>query len=88
MPETFSKAVFDLPPGEVSPPVATSFGWHLVQWTEEKPGTKTWQEAEPELKLAIAVYLFEYHATLEKKKSPKIELHAWPRSSQAGVTLR
>ncbi len=77
MPEAFSKAIFDLPAGECSPPIATSFGWHLVQWAEEKAGKKTWQDAEAELKPAIAVYLFEYHAAQEMKKSPRIERLEW-----------
>ncbi len=79
MPESFAKAVFDLPASGISEPIATTFGWHVVQWTEEKPGQRTWQEAEHELRPAVASYLFEYHAAQERQRSPKIEGTAdWP----------
>jgi peptidyl-prolyl cis-trans isomerase SurA len=32
----FEKAMNDLKPGEISPPVRTQFGWHLIQVIERR----------------------------------------------------
>ncbi len=32
----FEKAAFELPVGEVSPPIQTQFGWHLLIVTDQK----------------------------------------------------
>ena len=49
MAETFSQAAFQLEPGEVSNPVVTPFGIHLIQCTEVKSGQQTWQSQRREL---------------------------------------
>lgn len=41
MPEPFTKAAFSLEVGQVSPPVTTPFGVHLIRCTEVKPGSRT-----------------------------------------------
>jgi parvulin-like peptidyl-prolyl isomerase len=43
MAEAFSSAAFQLDQGEISPPVTTPFGVHLIQCTDVKPGKQTWQ---------------------------------------------
>ncbi|MDX1945573.1 MAG: peptidylprolyl isomerase, partial [Pirellulaceae bacterium] len=73
MPEAFSKAAFALKPGEVSPPVSTAFGTHLIQVLETRPGQRTWRDASAELKPAVALFLFRFLADQERK-SAKIEL--------------
>ncbi len=58
MVESFSKAAFALKEGEVSDPVLTTFGVHLITVTEELPGTATWKDAQDELRTALSVELF------------------------------
>jgi peptidyl-prolyl cis-trans isomerase C len=45
---SFEEAAFALPVGEISPPVKTNYGYHLIQVEEKKP-TKTFEELRPEL---------------------------------------
>lgn len=69
MPEEFSLASFALEKGEVSPPVVTSFGVHLIQVLEVMPGKKTWQECQDELRPAVTLYLFRWIAQKQRKTS-------------------
>jgi parvulin-like peptidyl-prolyl isomerase len=78
MPEAFSAVAFALKPGEVSPPVTTTFGVHLIQVQEVKAGTKTWQDAADQLKPAVTLYLFRWLADKERVTA-KVERTAdWP----------
>ena len=43
MPESFSAAAFTLEEGEVSEPVVTAFGVHLIRCLKIEPGQKQWQ---------------------------------------------
>jgi parvulin-like peptidyl-prolyl isomerase len=72
MPESFAAAAFKLDVKQVSPPVQTAFGVHLIQLLEVKPGKRTWQEARAELEPAMTQYLFQYLADQERSKT-KIE---------------
>ncbi len=45
MPEAFSRAAFDLQPGEISQPFTTPFGVHLCILTERKPGDLSLEDA-------------------------------------------
>ena len=46
---------------------------------KKSQSSRTWQEAEAELRPAVAAYLFDYHAAQEQLRSPKIEGTAdWP----------
>lgn len=60
MPEPFSKAAFALEVKDVSEPVISSAGVHLVSCLEIKPGQKTWQDARGEIEPAVARYLFAW----------------------------
>jgi peptidyl-prolyl cis-trans isomerase SurA len=77
MPADFSRAAFALKVGEMSEPLVSSFGVHLITVAEEKPGTKSWQDVESELRPAVALYLFRWIADKERPAA-KIEYAADP----------
>lgn len=72
MPEDFAKIAYALKRGEVSEPLVSSFGVHLVTVLEEKPGARTWQDAAAELRPAVTLYLFRWIAD-QQRKTTKIE---------------
>jgi peptidyl-prolyl cis-trans isomerase C len=72
MPESFSRAAYALQVGEVSEPVVSSFGIHLITILETKPGQKVWSDLRPELRSAVTIYLFRWIADRERAKA-KIE---------------
>ena len=69
MPEDFSKAAFTLHKGEVSPPVVSPFGVHLIQMQEIIPGKRTWEDCREELRPAVTLYLFRWIAEKERKSA-------------------
>lgn len=69
MPESFSQAAFALEVGEISEPVRSPFGIHLIRCTEVKPGQKRWQEVRGPLELAVTRYLFDWVADQERKQA-------------------
>ncbi|MCI0362193.1 MAG: peptidylprolyl isomerase [Planctomycetaceae bacterium] len=78
MPEAFSAAAFALNVDEVSPPVTTTFGVHLIQVLEVKPGTKTWQDAAERLRPAATLFLFRRLANLERAEVKVERVENWP----------
>jgi parvulin-like peptidyl-prolyl isomerase len=78
MPEAFSQAAFALQAGEISQPLATTFGVHLIQVIEVKPGQRTWQEARDQLKPAVTLYLFRWLADKQRAESKIERAGKWP----------
>ncbi|WP_425618234.1 peptidylprolyl isomerase [Anatilimnocola sp. NA78] len=78
MPESFSAAAFQLQPGELSPPVETTFGVHLITCLEVKSGTRTWQDAADELRPAVIHYLFRWIADKERATAKLEYTNHWP----------
>ena len=69
MPESFSQAAFALDVNQISEPVVTTVGVHLIQCLEIKPGGRDWKAARPELEPALTQYLFQYLAGRERPTS-------------------
>lgn len=59
MVEAFSAAAFALEVGEISQPVLTQFGVHLILCTDIKPGTKGWRDVQAELEVIVARERFD-----------------------------
>jgi parvulin-like peptidyl-prolyl isomerase len=78
MPEEFSQAAFGLDAGQISQPVVSSFGVHLIQCLEVKPGDKSWNEVRSELEPAATRYLFRWLADRERPKAKIEYTGAWP----------
>jgi peptidyl-prolyl cis-trans isomerase C len=92
MGEEFSAAAFKLKTGEISPPVLSPFGIHLITVTDEKPGTKTWADVREQLKPAAENDLFRRTAG-ELRKSAKVEYtnllpHLDPATGQIVVPMK
>jgi parvulin-like peptidyl-prolyl isomerase len=75
MVEAFAQAAFRLKPGEISQPVVTPFGVHLIKVTEVKPGTKKWSDVREQLKGPISQVIF---ATVAQQARAKAEIDYSP----------
>ena len=77
--EEFANAAFKLRKGEISQPVETPFGWHLIQITDRKEGKL------PDFEQNRLYILTAYGAELQKeiltaeKKTAKIEVKPMPK---------
>ncbi|MCE9605822.1 MAG: peptidylprolyl isomerase [Planctomycetia bacterium] len=72
MVEAFSKAAFALKKDELSEPVVSPFGVHLITVTEEKPGDTDWRKVREPLVAAARLSLFQSLGA-ELKGTAKIE---------------
>jgi parvulin-like peptidyl-prolyl isomerase len=68
MTEEFARAAFGLKPGEISPPVISAFGVHLIQVTETRPGDKTWSDVRKEIEPLAAKELFDQLVRQDRAK--------------------
>lgn len=78
MSEAFLAAAFSLAEGELSPPVLSPFGVHLILCTQVLPGTRTWRDAQGDLERAAARSRFAELAAARRPQA-KIEYAGdWP----------
>ncbi len=78
MVEPFAKAAFALGKGEISPPVVTPFGIHLIQCTEVDGGSKTAADNRDELRKAASLLLFQRMAAQERRTAEVTFTGNWP----------
>jgi parvulin-like peptidyl-prolyl isomerase len=69
MVEEFAKTAFALDKGQLSQPLNTVFGTHLIRVTDLKPGSRQWTEVIPQIKTIASAELFEQLAGDERKKA-------------------
>ncbi len=70
MPESFSAAAFKLEPGQISSPVRTEFGFHLIRCEEIKPGTRSYEQAEQDIRRHATQYLFGWIVARQMEQTP------------------
>jgi parvulin-like peptidyl-prolyl isomerase len=75
MPEAFTRAAFALDTQQVSEPVVTGLGVHLIKLLEVKPGGSDWRGYRLELEQAVGQYLFRWTADQQRPHS-QIEIVA------------
>ncbi len=63
MPEIFSQAAYRLQLREISPPVVSPLGVHVIECLEIEPGTRTWSDVREPLTAAVREHLFAWHAS-------------------------
>ncbi len=67
MVDSFSRAAFELAQGEISPPVLTKFGIHLIRWTSAEPGDKAWTDVREQLQKALGNKLLNELAATQRE---------------------
>jgi parvulin-like peptidyl-prolyl isomerase len=72
MVESFSAAAFDLDKDELSQPVLSPFGIHLILCTEVNPGQKTADDVRDQISQILAQRLF-FQIVAETRQNAKIE---------------
>jgi parvulin-like peptidyl-prolyl isomerase len=69
MHEAFARAAFALEPGEISPPVSTPHGIHLIRATEIRPGDKTFDQVRSAVEEQFSLDNFNQIASAERKRA-------------------
>jgi parvulin-like peptidyl-prolyl isomerase len=78
MVESFNRAAFKLEPSQMSEPVVSPFGVHLIHCLEVKPGRLRYEEVRSDVRQALSIELF--HKVAEKvRPMVKVEYEATPR---------
>jgi parvulin-like peptidyl-prolyl isomerase len=71
MPTSFTNAAFKLSAGEISEPITTKFGIHLIRCLEVKPGNFGWRDRLDEVKKSATRELFD---AIVAKHRPKVKI--------------
>ena len=67
MPPEFSRAAFQLDPGQISPAVETTAGVHLIKCLEIEPGSAGRRDVEPALRAAMTGEIFDQLAQQKRQ---------------------
>lgn len=70
MPEPFTAAAFALDAGEVSPPVRTAFGVHLIRCDAVEAGEQTWLDARAALETALEGEMRDRIVAVQRRSTP------------------
>ncbi len=81
MPREFTEAAFRLKTDEVSEPVQTSFGVHLIKCLKIEPGEKNWYDDPEKVRLAATEFLFE---RISSQQRDKVEVRLMETTNDAG----
>lgn len=87
MPESFSSQAFALKQGEVSDPVISQFGVHLICCLEIKPGQKQWTDVRAALERGVTEYLFNWAADRKRAEVPVKFTGALPHFQPGSETV-
>ncbi len=68
-PAFFADAAFKLPVGEISAPIVSPFGVHLIQVTDRQPGQLTLEDVRPEIIKRLSDELWKKSVASEREKS-------------------
>ncbi len=69
MPRAFTDVAFQLEVDQISPPVRTGFGVHVIKCLEEQRGTANWYDVRRQLEDAATRYLFDRLVNLQLEQS-------------------
>jgi parvulin-like peptidyl-prolyl isomerase len=78
MDESFSTAAFALDAGQISPPVRSPFGVHLIRCDEVVPGTKKIADVRETIDAALASELLLKISSIERGRAEVKYTDAWP----------
>lgn len=85
MSDSFTRAAFALQVGEVSAPVISPFGIHLIVCRSVEPGQVRWEEVRRSLRTAVAQELFRGLAD-EARRTAVIRRHDAPSAHSRSVS--